>query len=251
MEQAGGQERGAGATPDALRAEGGPVASEGLLDSMLEGFAHCRMLYDEHGRRDDFEYISVNLAFARLTGLEDVVGRRVTEVLPSIKDESPQLLDIYGAVAETGVPAEFDIDFTPLGKWLHVSATRPRPGEFVAFFYDVTPRVRAEQVALEASRRLALSLAAAGAGIWEWDLLSGVNTWSDELWDLYDLCRESHEAPHVSWLERVRPEDRAGVAGQTVFFVRDDGVGFDSAHADDLSAMCRRRGRRVLLHCPW
>ena len=112
------------------------------------------MLYDAHGCRDDFEYLSVNPAFACLTGLDDVTGKRVTEVLPSIKEQSPELLDIYGRVAETGEPAEFDIDFAPLHKWLHVSATRPREGEFVAFFYDVTARVAAEQEAREASRRL-------------------------------------------------------------------------------------------------
>ena len=180
----------------------------GVLDNMLEGFAWCRMLYDEAGRRDDFEYLVVNPAFGRLTGLENVVGRRVTEVLPTMKQENPELLDIYGAVAETGEPAEFDIDFAPLCKWLHVSATRPREGEFVTFFYDITPRVQAEAEAREASRRLDLSLAAAGAGTWEWDVASGANSWSRELWGLYDLDEDTRPASFESWLESVRPEDR-------------------------------------------
>ena len=189
----------------------GPCAE--LFEGMLEGFAHCRMLYDRDGRRDDFEYLLVNPAFGRLTGLHDVVGRRVTELLPGIKEQNPELFDIYGAVAETGEPAEFDIDFGPLERWLHVSATRPREGEFVAFFYDITPRVAAEIEAREATRRLELSLAAAGAGIWEWDVATGANTWSSELWGLYDLDPGAHAASFESWLGSVLPEDRERLLG--------------------------------------
>lgn len=38
-------------------------------------------------------------AFARLTGLRDVVGKRVTEVIPGIRELNPELFDIYGRVA--------------------------------------------------------------------------------------------------------------------------------------------------------
>ena len=141
-----------------------------LLENMLEGFAYCRMVYDEEGRPDDFVYLAVNPAFSRLTGYTDVEGRRVTEVIPTIKELNPEIFEVYGGVAATGEPAEFDIDFAPIGKWLHVSATRPGEGEFVAFFSDVTERVEAERLARESEERLHRSLAAAGAGTWEWDL---------------------------------------------------------------------------------
>ena len=114
-----------------------------LLENMLEGFAYCRMVYDDEGRPDDFIYLSVNPAFYRLTGLEDAVGKRVTELIPGIKESNPELFELYGRVAATGEPAEFDIDFVPIQRWLHVSATRPREDEFVAFFSDVTERKEA------------------------------------------------------------------------------------------------------------
>ena len=182
-----------------------------LFDGMMEGFAHCRMLYDDQGRPDDFEYLRVNPAFVRLTGIVDAQGRRATEVLPTIKQETPELLQICARVAETGEPAEFDIDFTPLDKWLHVSATSPREGEFVAFFYDVSERERAASLARTSDERLHRSLAAAGAGTWEWDLTTGLNEWSEELWALYDLDPREHTASYEGWLASVRPEDRDGL----------------------------------------
>jgi PAS domain S-box-containing protein len=182
-----------------------------LFDGMMEGFAHCRMLYDEKGLPDDFEYLRVNPAFVRLTGIGDAEGRRVTEVLPTIKQETPEFLQICARVAGTAEPAEFDIDFTPLGKWLHVSVTRPQEGEFAAFFFDVSERERAVLLARENEERLHRSLAAAGAGTWEWDVATGENRWSEEIWALYDLDPAAHPASYEGWLESVRPEDRDGL----------------------------------------
>jgi diguanylate cyclase (GGDEF)-like protein/PAS domain S-box-containing protein len=116
-----------------------------FFESALEGFAYCRMLYDEAGRPDDFVYLAVNPAFGRLTGLKDVVGKRLTDVVPMAKDETPEILDTYGRVAQTGEPEEFEIDFTPLSLWLHVSVRQPEPGHFVTVFTDVTARKEAEK----------------------------------------------------------------------------------------------------------
>jgi PAS domain S-box-containing protein len=115
-----------------------------LFGTMLEGFAYCRMLYDEQGAPDDFIYLSVNPAFERLTGVTGVDGRRATEVFPAIKTEAPELLATYGRVARTGVPAELDLDFTPLGLWLHIGVYQPEPDHFVAVFQDISEARRAE-----------------------------------------------------------------------------------------------------------
>ena len=103
------------------------------------------MLYDAEGDPEDFVYLAVNPAFERLTGLKDVVGKRLTEVFPMARGGTPRFLDIYSGVVQSGEPAEFEIDFAPLSLWLHVSARRPEPGHFVAVFTDVTERKQAEK----------------------------------------------------------------------------------------------------------
>jgi PAS domain S-box-containing protein/putative nucleotidyltransferase with HDIG domain len=111
---------------------------------MLEGLAHCRMLFDKAGRPVDWVYLDVNPAFERLTGLRGVVGKKVSQVLPRTREDNPELLEIYGRVATTGVAEEFEIDFKPLGMWLNVSVFSPAKGYFVALFDDITQRKRAE-----------------------------------------------------------------------------------------------------------
>ena len=136
-----------------------------LFENMLEGFAYCRMLYDESGRPDDFVYLTVNPAFERLTGLKDVAGKRVSAAIPGIREATPELFALYGGVVESGEPAEFEIDFTPLGLWLHISVFRPEPDHFVAVFADATERKRLERE-LDAERlRLKSLVENSGEGI--------------------------------------------------------------------------------------
>jgi len=131
-----------------------------LFESMLDGYAHCKMIY-EHGRPSDFVYLDVNQAFGSLTGLENVVGRMVSEVIPGIHDSNPELLEIYGRVASTGQAERFETYVEALRIWLSVSVYSPVEGEFVAVFDNIADRKQAEQ----ALRRRAEELAALQATV--------------------------------------------------------------------------------------
>ena len=124
-----------------------------LFESMLDGFAYCEMLY-ENGRPHDFVYLEVNTAFERLTGLKGVVGKRVSEVIPGIRESSPELLEAYGRVASTGTPERFEIYLGTLGIWFAISAYRPGEGHFVAVFDNITERKRADEALRESEAKL-------------------------------------------------------------------------------------------------
>jgi PAS domain S-box-containing protein len=121
-----------------------PESYRSLFEHMLNGFAYCRMLY-EKGKPNDFIYLLVNPAFERLTGLKDVVGRKVSEVIPGISEADPTLLEAYDRVASTGVPEQFEIHVAALGMWFAVSVYSPAPEHFVAIFDVITERKKAEE----------------------------------------------------------------------------------------------------------
>ncbi|MEO8056101.1 MAG: PAS domain S-box protein, partial [Acidobacteriota bacterium] len=127
---------------EALRANEARLRS--LFEGMLEGYAHCEMLF-EASVAVDWVYLDVNPAFEKLTGLKDVVGKRVTEVMPGLREENPELFEIYGRVASTGEPAVFEDNVPALKHWYAVSAYSPSKGEFVAVFDDITERKIAEE----------------------------------------------------------------------------------------------------------
>ena len=115
-----------------------------LFEHLLNGFAYCRMLYAQ-GRPSDFVYLSVNDSFETLTGLKDVIGKKVSQVIPGIQQTNPELFEIYGRVAATGSPERFESYLPALGQWLSVSVYSPAQGHFVAVFDDVTERRIADE----------------------------------------------------------------------------------------------------------
>jgi PAS domain S-box-containing protein len=122
---------------------------QALFENMLNGFAYCKMLYDEQQQPVDFVYLAVNKAFEQLTGLKDVVGKPVSVVLPGIRQVSPELFAAYDRVATSGQPESFEFDLKSLKQWLSIAVYRPAQGYFVAVFDNITERKRAEVALLQ------------------------------------------------------------------------------------------------------
>jgi len=145
-----------------------------LFENMLEGFAYCRMLYDEKGRPADFVYLSVNASFNRITGSTTITGKPVTELFPGIRETFPELFEIYGRVAMTGEPESFDLDFKPVDRWLHISVYSPHKEYFVAIFDDITEHRLLEQEMKFHEEELRQFSAALGIANKKLTLLSGI-----------------------------------------------------------------------------
>ena len=144
----------------------------GLFENMIEGFAYCKMIF-EYGEPQDFISLSVNHAFETLTGLKDAVGKRVTEVIPGIRDADPGLFEIYGRVSLTGKPERFEMFVEALKMWFSISVYSPEKEFFVAAF-DVIAGARKRKRHRAAWRQ---SLTARNAIIGK-DLNGIIQTWN-------------------------------------------------------------------------
>ena len=123
-----------------------------LFDNMLNGYAHCRILFED-GRPGDFIYLEVNKAYETLIGRTDVAGRRVSEIFPGIHETDPEMLESYGRVVTTGRAERFEVYRRALHKWLSISAYSSKPEHFVAVFDDITERKEAERIVQESERK--------------------------------------------------------------------------------------------------
>ncbi len=150
-----------------------------LFENMLEGCAYCRMIFEEN-RPQDFEYLNVNSAFERLTGLKDVAEKRVTEVIPGIRESHPELFEIYARVTLSGKPDKFEIYLEPLGAWLSVSVYSTDGDCFVAVFDNITDRKRAEK---ELNDRMRLATLSSEVGV--------ALTTGDNLPDILQRCADA------------------------------------------------------------
>ncbi len=116
----------------------------GLFDHMTEGYAYCQMIF-ENGVPRDWVYCDINEAFETLTGLKNAKGKRVSEIIPGIRETDPELLAIYARVALTGKHEKFETFVQALKQWFSISVYSPQRGFFVAIFDVITERKRAEE----------------------------------------------------------------------------------------------------------
>lgn len=114
-----------------------------LFENMIEGYTYCQMLFAD-GRPQDFVFLEVNKSFERLTGLRDVIGQKVSEVIPGINESNPEIVETYGRVVATGKPETFETYVPELTRWFSVSVYRVDQNHFVTQFENITERKRAE-----------------------------------------------------------------------------------------------------------
>ncbi|MFA5825807.1 MAG: PAS domain S-box protein, partial [Gallionellaceae bacterium] len=124
-----------------------------LFENMLNGYAYCHMRFNG-GIAEDFTYLAVNKSFETLTGLKDVVGKYVSEVIPGIRESNPELFEIYGRVALTGRPESFETYVEGLGIWFSIAVYSPKKEYFVAVFDNISERKQAELNILQMNKYL-------------------------------------------------------------------------------------------------
>jgi signal transduction histidine kinase len=157
-----------------------------LFENMTEGVAHCRIVH-EGGVPIDWEYLSVNPTFAALSGLDNAVGRRASELIPGVHESNPGLLTTYARVAGGGGPQNFEVKVPGLQRWFSVSVYFAAPGEFVAVFDNITQRKHAEEALLRSEDMLNRAQELSQVGGWEYDTSTGKVTWTKEVYRIHDL----------------------------------------------------------------
>ena len=137
-----------------------------LFENMLNGFALCRLII-ENGKPVDYIYLTVNKAFEAQTGLKNVVGKKVSEVIPGIHEKDPKVLETFSRVVKTGQPDKSELYVSTLKAWFIVSSYNTTPNHFVIIFDSITERKKAETKLIESEARLKLSLETNQTGVWE------------------------------------------------------------------------------------
>ncbi|HCR35130.1 MAG TPA: hybrid sensor histidine kinase/response regulator [Stenotrophomonas sp.] len=120
-----------------------PDLHHGVLEHINAGFCVIQVLF-EGEQAVDYRFIEVNDAFERHTGLKGARGKRMSALEPKHERE---WFSIYGEVARTGKPAQFEMDARALGRSFAVDAVRVgKPGEDKVgiLFFDVTARKQIE-----------------------------------------------------------------------------------------------------------
>lgn len=115
-----------------------------LFESIDEGFCVIQLLRDASGKVRDYRIDEANEAFSMHTGVQDPVGRNISDLVP---ESQGRWLDIYDRVARTGEATRFVEEEKAMHRWFDVYALRlgPDGSDLLALvFSDITQRLTAE-----------------------------------------------------------------------------------------------------------
>jgi len=110
-----------------------------LIEESLTGYAYHKIICDESGIPCDYEFIEVNSTFETLTGLKgaDIIGKKITEVLPGIEKDEFDWIKFYGEIAINGDKKEFEQFSEPAKRWYRIKVYSPKKYYFITHFIDV------------------------------------------------------------------------------------------------------------------
>jgi PAS domain S-box-containing protein len=136
-----------------------------LFNSIDEGFCVIEKVSAKIGEPLDFLYVEVNAAFGVQSGITDVVGKTIRQVVPS---EAQTWLEIYDTVLRTGKPIRFERVLSTKERILELYAFRVEDGtncHVGVIFKDVTQRKKTEDALVESEKRSRAIVANAPIGI--------------------------------------------------------------------------------------
>lgn len=184
------------------------------LSALINSMTDALIIFDR-----DLNYVDLNEEAAKQMGVArgQIIGRNVIELSPTAKPSGR--CDKYQEVLRSGVPCrlEFLIFHAGLRREISVDvAAFPISKELLGLrYYDISERVTAQKVLQESERRLRESQRIARIGSWERNLETNEVIWSDEIYRILGVKPDEVEPSHEWFLERVHPDDRALLLGET------------------------------------
>ena len=116
-----------------------------LFEFIDEGFCTLEKVDTRSGELSDFRYLSANPGFELQSGVGNVVGRTIRDVVPG---ESQEWFDIYDTVLATGEPVRFERSLVTQGRVLEAFAFRFDDGaglKLGVIFLDISDRKRHDE----------------------------------------------------------------------------------------------------------
>jgi diguanylate cyclase (GGDEF)-like protein/PAS domain S-box-containing protein len=179
-----------------------------LVNSIDSAFCTIDMLYGADGTPIDYRFVEVNQAFAAHTGLENVIGKTIYELAPTLERS---WIEIYGEVARSQTSARFDHRAAALGdRWYEVTAfpVGPTRNRIAVIFSDITAKRQAADRLRIQEARLDHAMSIAALGTFDWNVGTCEISLSARAREIFGFGADDDVTP-AAIVARIDPDDLA------------------------------------------
>ncbi|MFO8066224.1 MAG: PAS domain S-box protein, partial [Bacteroidales bacterium] len=181
-----------------------------LIQNAPFAYAYHKIILDDKDKPVDYVFIEVNQAFEKMTGLnaKNIINKKVTEVLPGIKDDEFNWIDKYGKIALTGTNIEFEQYSKPLKRWYKVNAYSTEKNYFATVFTDISSIKNAETELIKSKSNYKKLAESTKIILWEFDIIN--NKWNYVSPQTKDILgyKPSEWKDMEFWVNNLHPNDR-------------------------------------------
>jgi len=188
-------------------------AQKDFLQTIIDTNPNIIYVKDKEGR-----YILANRMFAEHRGIsvEELLGKTTAEIHEDGTDIERFMAEdkeILTTLQPKFIPEECSWDNQGQMRWYQTIKTPlvspdGQVTQVLGVSTDITARKLAEDLLQQSEARLQLALDAAQMAKWDWNLQTGMITWSYRLEQLYGVAFDRPEIPYETILEKVHPEDK-------------------------------------------
>jgi diguanylate cyclase (GGDEF)-like protein/PAS domain S-box-containing protein len=138
-----------------------------IIENMPMAFAYHKVIYDQDMKPTNYIFLEINKKFEELTGLKknEIVGKKVTEVLNNIAESKFDWIKFYAEIALKGESRTINQYSEPLDKWYKIKAYSNQKGYFTTIFSDITEQKKKEQEIMYNKKRYQIIFNSAPIGI--------------------------------------------------------------------------------------
>lgn len=121
---------------------------ERILKKAPFGYALHKILLNDQGEPEDFEYIEVNDAFEKIMKLNksQIIGKKITEIVPTINDNKFNCIKNYADITISGSESEFEQYLEELKGWYKIKIYSPYKDYFVTYLTDIGNEIKEREL---------------------------------------------------------------------------------------------------------
>lgn len=175
----------------------------GLFENIVQGFCIVEKIKPTLDSPVDFRYVAANPAFEKHTGMRNVVGKTVRELVPDIEQS---IIDVFYNVIEGGTPRKIETYVPSLDFWMDIEfIPTEKPDHAAVLFSNISERKKLEE-SLQRRKMLLNNMGKiAKIGGWELDCATMKQEWTDETYTIHDQEKGVYDPNSTQELSRFEP----------------------------------------------